>query len=347
MSSASYPPLSIGEPAPWFTAPMLGQEAGADFDKAGGRHVLLLLFGTAAHPACEVALEVLQRHASMFADGRAAMLGVTIDPHDAQHPRVQALQRAGMHIFVDADQQVSRRYGAIETTPDGLTLRPYWVLLDPALRVTGLFPLSAAQEAIATLRQQCTAPPIDVAAPALVLPHVLDASFAAELIALHARHGGVESGVMRQVGDRTVEVQNHAVKRRRDVLVEEPALQSYLREAITRRLVPMIERCFQYRPTEIERYLVSCYDARDHAHFAPHRDNTTPATAHRRLAVTINLNDDYDGGDLRFPEFGMRSYRAPRCGAIVFSCSLLHEVTRMTAGRRYATLPFLYGGAAG
>jgi len=29
-------------------------------------------------------------------------------------------------------------------------------------------------------------------------------------------------------------------------------------------------------------------------------------------------------------------------GALVFSCSLLHAVTPMTRGRRYACLPFVY-----
>jgi predicted 2-oxoglutarate/Fe(II)-dependent dioxygenase YbiX len=59
--------------------------------------------------------------------------------------------------------------------------------------------------------------------------------------------------------------------------------------------------------------------------------------------VTINLNaGGYDGGDLRFPEFGGRTYRAPTGGAVVFSCSLLHEATPVTRGTRYAFLPFLY-----
>jgi hypothetical protein len=33
-------------------------------------------------------------------------------------------------------------------------------------------------------------------------------------------------------------------------------------------------------------------------------------------------------------------------GAVVFSCSLLHAVSRVTRGRRYAFLPFLYDDAA-
>jgi len=62
--------------------------------------------------------------------------------------------------------------------------------------------------------------------------------------------------------------------------------------------------------------------------------------------VTINLNDDYRGGELLFPEFGDRRYRGPVGGAVVFSCALLHEVTRVTQGVRYATLPFLYDAPA-
>ena len=66
---------------------------------------------------------------------------------------------------------------------------------------------------------------------------------------------------------------------------------------------------------------------------------------YKRQAVTINLNKDYDGGDLVFPEFGRRVYRAPPGGAVVFSCGALHQVTPMTRGQRYAFLAFLYGEA--
>jgi predicted 2-oxoglutarate/Fe(II)-dependent dioxygenase YbiX len=59
--------------------------------------------------------------------------------------------------------------------------------------------------------------------------------------------------------------------------------------------------------------------------------------------VTVNLNaGDYEGGALRFPEFGRRTYAPETGGATVFCCSLLHEVTPVTRGVRYAFLPFLY-----
>jgi predicted 2-oxoglutarate/Fe(II)-dependent dioxygenase YbiX len=93
----------------------------------------------------------------------------------------------------------------------------------------------------------------------------------------------------------------------------------------------------------MERYIVCCYAAEDGGHFRAHRDNTTKGTAHRKFAVTINLNtEEYEGGALRFPEFGDRQYRPPTGGAVVFSCSLLHEALPVTAGERFAFLPFLY-----
>jgi predicted 2-oxoglutarate/Fe(II)-dependent dioxygenase YbiX len=39
-------------------------------------------------------------------------------------------------------------------------------------------------------------------------------------------------------------------------------------------------------------------------------------------------------------------FSPPAGGAVVFSCSLLHEATPVTRGKRYVFLPFLYDDAA-
>jgi hypothetical protein len=49
---------------------------------------------------------------------------------------------------------------------------------------------------------------------------------------------------------------------------------------------------------------------------------------------------------LSFPEFGPQQFKAPAGGAVVFSCSLLHSVSVVTQGQRYAYLPFFYDDAA-
>jgi predicted 2-oxoglutarate/Fe(II)-dependent dioxygenase YbiX len=70
------------------------------------------------------------------------------------------------------------------------------------------------------------------------------------------------------------------------------------------------------------------------------------ATAHRRFAVSINLNDDFDGGGVSFPEYSPRPFKPPAGGALVFSCAMMHAVSPMVRGRRLACLPFVYDEAA-
>jgi predicted 2-oxoglutarate/Fe(II)-dependent dioxygenase YbiX len=106
-------------------------------------------------------------------------------------------------------------------------------------------------------------------------------------------------------------------------------------------------KAFQFDATLVERQLVACYDAEEKARFQAHRDNTTKGTAHRQFTVSLLLNSgEYEGGHLRFPKFGPALYSAPRGGAVVFTCSLLHEATPVTIGKRYMYLPFLYDEAA-
>jgi predicted 2-oxoglutarate/Fe(II)-dependent dioxygenase YbiX len=95
--------------------------------------------------------------------------------------------------------------------------------------------------------------------------------------------------------------------------------------------------------TRREDFRIACYDASRGGYFRPHRDNTTDGTAHRRFAMSLLLNNDYDGGFFRFPEYGKHTFRPEAGGAVIFSCSLLHEATDVTAGRRFVLLSFLYG----
>jgi len=166
------------------------------------------------------------------------------------------------------------------------------------------------------------------------------------LIGLYEAQGGEESGFMREISGKTVGVTDPGFKRRQDYMIEDRALISSLQARFLRRVVPEIEKIHQFKATRMERYIVSCYSAEDGGHFSVHRDNTTKGTAHRRFAVSVNLNDDFDGGEVSFPEYGPRSFKAPPGGAVVFSCSLLHRVSKVTRGKRYAFLPFLYDDAA-
>jgi peroxiredoxin/predicted 2-oxoglutarate/Fe(II)-dependent dioxygenase YbiX len=329
-------PIAPGEPAPWFTAPTPSNPEFV-FDTAAGRYVLLVFLPKDDAPAAAEALRMLSANQARFDDLTMSAFVVVRDPGLAAG--VQDMR--GLRWFLDLDGAVSRLYGALG---EGGVETPIWLLLDPTLRVIGRVRLSNSQmifDHIARMKPSAEHAGVPLHAPVLMVPRIFEPKLCERLIALHQADGGRFTGVMRDEGDRTVAVMDE-LKKRRDVLVADPELQALLRDRLERRLFPMIARGLGFGVTQIERYVVSCYDAADGAVFHPHRDSTTFGTAHRKFACSINLNGDFEGGDLRFPEFGPRTYRPPPGGAVVFSCALLHEATQVTAGRRYAFLPFFY-----
>jgi predicted 2-oxoglutarate/Fe(II)-dependent dioxygenase YbiX len=185
----------------------------------------------------------------------------------------------------------------------------------------------------------------ELQAPIAFLPNVFEPEFCQRLIDYYQAQGGEESGFMREVGGKTVRISDPGHKRRRDCTITDQSLRQAAVARIRRRIVPELVKTHQFRATRIERYIVGCYSAEDRGHFMPHRDNTTKGTAHRRFAVSINLNRDFEGGNLSFPEYGPKQFKPPPGGAVVFSCSLLHTVSPVTRGLRYVFLPFLYDDA--
>lgn len=341
-----------GDPAPAF-AQRTPQNPRYNFDSAAGRWLVLGFFGSAADPAAHAALAALAARPDLFNDEHASFFGVSNDPADEGR---LANRIPGYRWFWDFDLTVARAYGAMapDAQPsDRLSLKRFWLVIDPTLRVVANIPLAdgtnGAAEVLALL--DSLPPParfagIDLQAPILVLPRVFEPEVCAHLIQLYEAHGGTESGFMREVNGRTVGVNDRSHKSRKDFNIEDRDLIAALQARFLRRVVPEIAKVHQYQVTRMERYIVSCYAAEDGGHFGAHRDNTTTGTAHRRFAVSVNLNEDFDGGEVSFPEYGPRSFKAPPGGAVVFSCSLLHKVSTVTRGRRYAFLPFLYDDAA-
>ena len=348
---AVYKNLLPGDPAPWFNARASTRGEFA-FDTVGGRYVVLCLFGSAAHRRSAEALRAAFAAQDVFNDETACFFGVSFDPADVAEGRV-AGRLPGYRFFWDFDGAISRLYGAIprDGRPDQgpVRLRQQWVVLDPTLRVLKTLPFADdsadGDEVVRFLRglpQPSQFAGFEVQAPVLVLPNAFTAEFCTRLIALYEAHGGAETGFMRDVDGRTLHLQDHRHKRRRDHVITDIEVIAEARAQIVRRVLPEVLKAYQYNATRMERYIVSCYRAEDGAHFVAHRDNTTKGTAHRRFAISVNLNADFDGGELSFPEFGPKGFKPAPGGAVVFSCSLLHAVSKVTRGCRYAFLPFLY-----
>jgi len=180
--------------------------------------------------------------------------------------------------------------------------------------------------------------------PVLIIPDVFEPAFCKRLIDLWKSGGNAQSGFMRKIGDEGVEMFDDTIKMRRDHHIQDAEILREIDARFARRVVPEISKCFNFNITNLEGIKIGCYEAEKLGHFSAHRDNTTPITANRRFAVTLNLNtDEYDGGHLWFPEYGPYLYRPSVGGAVIFSCSLLHEAKPTTKGRRFVFVTFMYG----
>jgi hypothetical protein len=339
-------PLLPGTLAPMFVTAGLENPAYA-FNSVAGRPVVLAFLGPDAEAARPLAQAIAAR-AGAF-DDRAASLFILF-----RRPEHLAALRLGDRVpgircLLDAAGRIATAYGL---GPAGAADLPALVVLDRHLRVlaarlaadaSGLAEALARIDAHARWRARQDALG---RAPVLVVDGIFDAGLCERLIAHYERSGGAVSGFMRDVGGMTRGLYDDGFKKRRDCQIEDVALRDEARSMVGLRLRPLIRQAFQFDASRIERDIVACYTAEEGGFFRPHRDNSTAATRHRRFAVTLNLNaEDYEGGDLAFPEFGDALYRAPTGGAVVFSTALLHEARSVTRGCRYAYLPFLYGEA--
>jgi predicted 2-oxoglutarate/Fe(II)-dependent dioxygenase YbiX/peroxiredoxin len=329
------PQLSFGVAAPWFEAPTHGNPEFA-FSSVAGRYILLVFLPADAASAQTTIDQVLACKVPF--DTQRQMVFFVVRDAAVHASRRESL---GVRYFLDASGEVSRLYGAVNDEGE----HPHALLLDPTLRVMAVSESSRYDQLlkfVSTLPAPDGHAGVRLHAPVLIVPRVFERSLCEELIAYYAAQGGHPSGVMRQVGGKTVGVLD-GFKKRRDATIRDESLRLRTQNRIFHRLLPEIEKAFQFRATRMERYIVAAYDAEEGGYFRPHRDNTTGGTAHRQFACSINLNAEaFEGGDLRFPEFGAQTYRPPTGGAVVFSCSLLHEATPVTRGTRYAFLPFFY-----
>ena len=319
--------LGRGERAPDMVLPDASGANTRYYAHAGGRPALLVFAGAGSAPH----LDALAAGLDGIGTDRLSVHIVT-----PGHPD----DEVDFPVLIDADGRAATTYRT-----GGL---PVAYVLDPNLRVRNALPFddgravaAATVELLEELTPDRPAAQIVTQAPLLVVPDVLDASECSELIEVwESDHE--QTGVEATTDGRRAEQVSAQLKRRSDHIVRDPDRSRALATAVGRRIMPELFKAFAYRGTRFEGFKIACYEAHDRGFFSAHRDNLSPSTAHRRFALTLNLNDDYEGGQLRFPEYGPDLYRPPPGGALLFSCSHLHEVLDVTAGRRFVLLSFVF-----
>ena len=326
-------------------------------DNLAGRLTVLFVCASAESPGA--ALE-LARFAELYEqfDGLGVLVfAVSADPVAVN---AAAMQRLGLPFPVLSEEGFSTgRALGIDAIPAGAPAGPgsaggSWctLVIDPGRRVVKrIGPGGAAEHALAALAEctrrdaLLTPGPGAVQAPVLIIPDVLDKAHCARLIECWETGERYVGGVVgSELGGN---VPTAYVKVREDVVLPDSGAEAQeLFGLFRRRVAPAIKQAFAFQVTRSESLRLGCYHATDGGHFIAHRDDTTPYSAHRRFAMSLALDSEaYEGGYVRFPEYGPQLFRAPTGAAVVFSVSMLHEVTKVTAGRRMILLTFFYGEA--
>lgn len=334
-------PLDAGDTAPIVHAPdHSGSPVSTGTDLLAGKPILLLFC-----PALDEASMIAFRDSTAeLASHQAALFAISRQGSEA-NAAIHAHLGLPFAILADTRADIFKGYGVDPyPTAPGTTL----FMLDAGHRVARVLermePATMVAEALAELRRLAAARPaarLQAHPPVLVLPRMLsdaDCDFLAEIwhreVPEYPTDGFTNAGTQREAGDFKV-VHDGSYGRAVEYIVQDEALQRFIDGRLRRRLLPEIRKAFQAGGLQREGYRIAGYEARAGGFLNPHRDNSTPTNAKRRFTMTVNLNaGEYEGGELRFREYGEQLYAVERGAAIVWSASLLHEVLPVTQGRR-------------
>ncbi|MGO8914959.1 MAG: redoxin domain-containing protein [Stellaceae bacterium] len=337
------PPLAPGDIAPDCALKSLeGEVVDLRADAVAGRP-LVLVFCPSFAAEIGAALDGFRAALDAVTAAGARLFAVTLEPG-----RIAMEQALPFPVLLDRSGDTFRAFNAARSaTPTTIVLRSNHhvaaiLKLPPAAQPGAAL---AVVERLAAERQPVLMAPHP---PVLIVPDVLSRADCERLVTVYKTRGNIfvepRHGDDNIATDYKMRIPEYGRGDRIDHWLVEPDTITFIDTRLKGRLFPEIQRAFQYPITRRERMRIGCYEGMRGGELHGHRDNSEAFVAYRRFAVSINLNtEEFEGGELRFPEFGDQRYRPETGAAIAFSCSLLHEAMHVTAGTRYVLLAFLFG----
>lgn len=303
----------------------------------GGKHTLVGVFVSTKIAGVTDQLKKIEKSARFFQSNRAAFVGVSCDSKDQDAPICKTLAKDNVIIW-DFSYQITGMFGLMQQQKETVDVSPSWILLDPMLRVVKVWPLAETDQAIKGLEKQISEyrsienvsqPPV------LILPRVFDAKLCSSMVDHFTKNKLTLRGV------------NHENMKRQECTVIPAPIMSQVQRSLADKVMPAIAQCFQFQAAHMDQCLIAAYDMTGKDFMGAHRDNATNASKHRKFTIMVNLNEgEYNGSEVIFPEFSLRSYKAPYGGAIIFSSALVHQQTPITLGKNYTFLCNMYDESA-
>jgi predicted 2-oxoglutarate/Fe(II)-dependent dioxygenase YbiX len=311
------------------------------FEAQAGRPAAVILLGRLARADALSLLDAFQHRAAELAAREADVVALV----DINNPRAREYNEAAPNglrmIFCEPDMFARWGFHGFE---------PAVVVIDRGSRMVAVLDAAdeagAAEAALASVAALPWEAAQDVILPAPVLhvPGIFSPAFCRTLIA-HFESSPHQVGGMAAIDAQGAAIHkiDTAKKHRNDFVLgpRDPHLGGVL-NGLIRTVLPGIKKAFQVDACHTDRFVIARYDDAG-GYFRRHRDNSAPAVAFRQFALSVNLNsEEYEGGQLLFPEFNSHRYKPGTGAGVVFSCSLLHEAAPVTKGRRYVLLTFLH-----
>jgi len=251
-------------------------------------------------------------------------------------------------LWADPDHKLARAFGICK--PGDTAMPPAGYVLSPNLKILrrhiNMNPAQLAAAVVNDCRRALdnyrlenrNIQTISQLPPALIVPDVLTPELCAKCIQSF-RTGYTFDGT---VGIAPTRAYRPDTKLRTDHVVGGKLLEE-IDEKLSRSFFPEIKKIFGFEVTRRELYKVGLYTGEKGGFFRQHRDNFDKPLGYRRIAATIHLNDDYEGGGLHFPEYDKNTYRPAAGAGIAFSCATLHEARPVTKGERFILVGFFHG----
>ena len=313
-------------------------------------HYLLLVF--LSDPHSEQTISLLRSLADLEAQLGAAngtVIAISASSEAAHNKEMQRSTGFPWPVACDSSGAIFASYGLHKGNDQAARL----VMVTPYRQVRTWFDLqedaSSTLKTIMELLENTQAaeelrwsPPH---APVLIVPGVLSAEECGKLVESVEKDTPflVRPPRAGEVADNfRMPVYEYDRQDRVDLIIKNRDTLAFLDERIFGRVTPMIKKAFAFDVTRREELHIARYVGKREGFQMGHTDNASPRGAHRRFALSMSLNDDYEGGGIAFEEFSPKAYRVPAGTAMVFSSSLLHEVQETTSGVRYNLISHLF-----
>jgi peroxiredoxin len=356
LTAPKIPTLEIGDPVPSIVLPTQSGTRLSLHSPAVAGNPIVLLVTRRLDAAAEAQLGILALQQHRFAAVGARLLAMTGEG-PAETAAVAAARGLRFPVLSDEPGHLLTVLGV----PPAGAATCNLLVIDHGLRLIGRLPCSGADgEATVALRlcerlaqQRSPAVVVTQQAPVLLVPQVFDADFCRRLIdswAAAEKQEDVAGGhYATQIGrSADPSARRPTLKRRSDWLIPNGPVHDEVAYLLSRRVAPELRKAFDFHAENFEQLRIGCYDATRGGYFRRHRDNVgPPEIRRRRFAMSLNLNDAYEGGEVHFPEYGPQLYRPPMGAALLFSCSVLHEAMEIRSGQRFVLLTFFFGAAPG